>query len=73
MKAQADLIKGLKTHANDPFLNVATVAAALGRSHQTISRWIELGKLAATPWPSGGFKIRRSELERILNTQFESE
>lgn len=73
MKAQADLIKNLKTHASDPFLNVSTVAAALGRSHQTISRWIELGKLAATPWPSGGYKIRRSELERILNTEFESE
>lgn len=61
-KTQKEEIKGLETHKDDPILNLSAVAEALGRSPQTIGRWIEEGCLPSIRMPNGLRKVRKSAL-----------
>lgn len=63
---QTDLLDGLNTHKADPFLNIATVAEALGRHPTTVGRWVVEGAIRATRFPNGTWKIRKSDLELLL-------
>jgi len=68
-KSQAGLLKGLETHIANPFLNLATVAVALGVSSDTVSRWIKSERIKATRFPYG-WKVRKSDLVDILENGF---
>lgn len=61
-KTQKDEIKDLNTHKDDPFLHLSTVADALGRSPQTIGRWVAEGALPSIMQPNGMRKVRKSQL-----------
>lgn len=54
------------THEDDPILTVTDVARQLGKSHTTISRWVNDGLLVAIRQPSGLWGIRRSEVNKFL-------
>jgi excisionase family DNA binding protein len=47
-------------------LTTAEVAKLLRVSQSTVQRWISLGQLPAIRLPSGGFRIRREAVERLL-------
>ncbi len=47
-------------------LTLADVGRQLGRSPQTISRWINDGLLSAVRLPSGLRVVRRSEVNKFL-------
>jgi excisionase family DNA binding protein len=50
-------------------LTTRRVAALLGVSQSTVERWIALDRLKAIKLPSGHYRIRRSEVDRILSEQ----
>ena len=50
-------------------LTTRTVAKLLGVSQSTVERWIGLDRLKAIKLPSGHYRIRRSEVDRILRDQ----
>jgi excisionase family DNA binding protein len=52
---------------DDPFLNVREVALRLGRTPETVRRWIRAGTLAAVSMGSdaGGYRVRDSEVRRV--------
>lgn len=54
------------THEDDPLMTQSEVARALGKSPQTIGRWIADGLLAFTKLPSGLPVVRRSEVNKFL-------
>ena len=66
-KSQTELTQDLTTHQDDPILHLSTVAAALGRSPQTIGRWVTEECLPSIPQPNGLRKIRKSELIKWLD------
>jgi excisionase family DNA binding protein len=49
-------------------LTTRRVAELLGVSQSTVERWIGLDRLKAIQLPSGHYRIRRSEVNRILRT-----
>jgi excisionase family DNA binding protein len=56
--------------ADDPeLLTTSRVAKLLGVSQSTVERWIGLDRLKAIRLPSGHYRIRRSEVDRILRDQ----
>jgi predicted site-specific integrase-resolvase len=64
------------THAEDPLLNLSEVARQVGKSPQTIGRWVQDGLLKAIRLPSGLMAVRKSEInaflgDSALNTQVE--
>jgi excisionase family DNA binding protein len=50
-------------------LTTSRVAKLLGVSQSTVERWIGLDRLKAIKLPSGHYRVRRSEVERILQDQ----
>ncbi len=60
---------GLQTHIENPFLDLSTVAKALGVDPSTIGRWVKDGKIKATRFPYG-WKVRKSDLADILENGF---
>jgi len=48
-------------------LTTRNVAKLLGVSQSTVERWIGLDRLKAIKLPSGHYRVRRSEVERILS------
>lgn len=54
------------THEDDPFLTPAEVGRQLGMSAQTIGRWIQDGLIIATFFPNDRWKVRKSEVNRLL-------
>lgn len=65
-KRQSDLIANLETDAKDAFLNLRTVAVALGVHPSTVRGWVSTGAIRATRFPNGLYRIRKSDLERLL-------
>jgi excisionase family DNA binding protein len=56
--------------ADDPeLLTTSRVAKLLGVSQSTVERWIGLDRLKAIKLPSGHYRVRRSEVDRILSDQ----
>lgn len=51
----------------DPFLTVPEVAAQLRYTEVTIRNWIRNGKLRAIRASNRGYRIRRSDLEAMIN------
>ncbi|AMV31322.1 Helix-turn-helix domain protein [Pirellula sp. SH-Sr6A] len=66
-KTQKKLVEDLNTNDKDPFLNLTTVARALGKHSTTIRNWVNDGIIAATRFPNGLYKIRKSDLEKLLS------
>ena len=56
----------LVTHEDDPFLSVTEVARQLGKSPQTIGRWINDGLLNGVRRPNGIVAVRQSEVNQFL-------
>jgi excisionase family DNA binding protein len=50
----------------DELLTTAEVAQMLRVSQKTIARWVNLGQLPAVKLPSGQFRIRRADIEKLL-------
>lgn len=65
-KSQKEMIRGIDSHLDDPFLHLSTVADALGRSPQTIGRWVADGAIPHVVQPGGMKKIRKSQLLKWL-------
>ena len=51
---------------HDPFLSPSEVGRWLAVSAQTVRTWIGQGLLPAARTPSGRFKVRMSDAERLL-------
>jgi excisionase family DNA binding protein len=47
-------------------LTTAEVADLLSVDRHTVTRWIRLGQLRAVRLPSGQFRIRRADVEKLL-------
>lgn len=47
-------------------LTTSQAAALLGVDRATVARWVRLGQLPAVRLPSGHWRIRRVEVERLL-------
>jgi len=56
------------THAEDPILSLAEVGRQIGKSHQTIGRWVKDGLLAAIRTPNGLVGVRKSEVNKFLGS-----
>ena len=54
------------THKEDPLLTTSEVARQLGKSPQTIGRWIADGLLKAVALPGGRLAIRKSIVNQFL-------
>lgn len=54
-------------------LTTSKVAKLLSVSQSTVERWIVLDRLKAIKLPSGHYRIRRSEVNRILRDQDDGE
>lgn len=67
-KSQADLVSDVQTHADDPILNQATVAAAMGVAKSTVHRWLAEGAIEAVPNPKGILKVRKSIMLNFLRS-----
>ncbi len=52
---------------DDPFLTVPEVAAQLRYTQVTVRNWIRDGKLRAIRASNRGYRIRKSDLEAMLN------
>jgi excisionase family DNA binding protein len=50
-------------------LTTSKVAKLLSVSQSTVERWIVLDRLKAIKLPSGHYRVRRSEVNRILRDQ----
>jgi excisionase family DNA binding protein len=55
------------------WLTTGQAAELLGVSRSTVVRYIEAGTLEARRLPGGHWRIRRSEAERLLRDDSESE
>jgi excisionase family DNA binding protein len=64
-KSQTGDLDGIKTHDEDPFLNISTVGRALGKHRSTIRDWIDSGILKAERVGKLD-KVRKSTLIRLL-------
>ena len=67
-KSQADLVGDIETHATDPILNQATVAAVLGVHKSTVHRWLETGVMLAVRNPKGILKVRKSTVLNFVRS-----
>jgi excisionase family DNA binding protein len=47
-------------------LTTAEVAKLLRVAQSTVQRWVQLGQLSAIRLPSGGLRIRRRDVEKLL-------
>jgi excisionase family DNA binding protein len=47
-------------------LTTAEVADLLSVDRHTVTRWIRLGQLRAVRLPSGQFRVRRADVEKLL-------
>jgi excisionase family DNA binding protein len=47
-------------------LTTKQTAALLGVDRATVARWVRLGQLPAVRLPSGHWRIRRAEVDRLL-------
>ena len=54
------------THQDDPFMNPAEVGRQIGKSPQTVGRWIVEGLITATFFPHDKWMVRKSEVNRLL-------
>jgi excisionase family DNA binding protein len=50
----------------DDLLTTNEAARMLRVSRATVTRWVRLGQLRAVRLPSGGIRIPRKEIERLL-------
>ncbi len=53
---------------DDPFLTVPEVAAQLRYTEVTVRNWIRDGKLRAIRASNRGYRIRKSDLEAMINS-----
>lgn len=51
---------------SDEWLTTRRAAELMGVSRDTIARWIRLGQLPAMRLPSGQYRVRRAEIERLM-------
>jgi excisionase family DNA binding protein len=51
---------------NADVLTTTQAAALLNVDRATIARWVRLGQLPAIRLPSGHWRIRRADVERLL-------
>jgi excisionase family DNA binding protein len=56
------------THEVDPLLNLSEVARQIGKSPQTIARWVQDGLLSAVRLPSGLMAVRKSQVNQFLGS-----
>lgn len=56
------------THAEDPILSLHEVARQIGKSPQTIGRWVKDGLIAAIRMPNGFAGVRKSEVNKFLRS-----
>lgn len=60
--------------AGDELLTVAEVAQRLKLSQETVRRWLRAGRLRGVKFSdSGGYRVRASELERLLSSSQDNE
>lgn len=59
----------MKEASNDPLLLPAEAARLAGVTPATVRLWTNCGKLRATRTPSGVRLIRRSDLERLIDSR----
>ncbi len=57
------------TGDDSELLTTRKVAKLLSVSQSTVERWIVLDRLKAIKLPSGHYRVRRSEVDRILRDQ----
>lgn len=50
-------------------LTTAEVAEMLRVSQSTVQRWVQLGQLDAIRLPSGGIRIRREDVDKLLKRE----
>lgn len=60
--------KDSPTHAEDPILSLHEVARQIGKSPQTIGRWLKDGLLAYIRMPNGLRGVRKSEVNKFLGS-----
>lgn len=48
-------------------LTTTQAAEMLGVSRDTVARWIRLGQLPAVRLPSGQYRVKREDVERVLS------
>lgn len=53
--------------ADQTFLSISEVAALFEVSDVSVRRWVKSGRLKAVRLPSGIFKVRREDVEAILD------
>lgn len=51
---------------NEELLTTTQVAEMFAVDRHTVTRWIQLGQLAAFQTPGGRYRIRRSDVEELL-------
>jgi len=56
-------------HKSQEWMTPSEVARMLGVDPETIRRYIRLGQLAANRLPSGHYRIRRVDAEKLLPPQ----
>jgi len=52
-------------------LTTAEVSRLLRVAQSTVQRWVQLGQLDAVRLPSGGIRIRREDVEKLLRREDE--
>ncbi len=57
-----------KTHQEDPLLSLSEAGRQLGKSPNTIKRWILDGLLTFCRRPNGLMAVRQSQVDRLLKT-----
>lgn len=55
-----------QTH--DPLLEVSVIARQMGVSQTAVRNWIRMGRLRAVRTPTGRYRVRQSELDRISDS-----
>jgi putative resolvase len=50
-------------------LTTSQAAAMLSVDRATVARWVRLGQLRAVRLPSGRYRIRRTEVEKLLEDE----
>jgi excisionase family DNA binding protein len=50
-------------------LTTAEVAQLLRVSQSTVQRWVQLGQIKAITLPSGGYRIRRETVQKLLQDE----
>ncbi len=57
---------GLKTHGENRFLTYTSAATQIGRSRNTIARWVNDGLMEFHLYPTGQRAVRQDQVNAIL-------